>query len=121
MAMFGVTPTQPTESMAVPSVTHIQPIDQSIEIVTTSQPTVSMEMPCVTHIQPIESMEMHDVTPIQPTRSTTMPGMTSTQQNLTITMSDEAPPSFEFMKQRLEMMASTMETSGHTFSPQMRA
>ncbi|KAH1189583.1 hypothetical protein GmHk_20G057326 [Glycine max] len=109
MKIFGVTLTQPTESMAAPSVTHIEPIDQS------------MEIPCVTHIQPIELMEMPGLIPIQPTSSMTMPGVTPTQQTLTIEMPSETPPSLEFMKQRLEMMASTMETSGHTLSPQMRA
>ncbi|KAL5193777.1 hypothetical protein HKD37_20G055936 [Glycine soja] len=109
MKIFGVTLTQPTESMAAPSVTHIQPIDQS------------MEIPCVTHIQQIEPMEMPGLIPIQPTSSMTMPGVTPTQQTLTIEMPSETPPSLEFMKQRLEMMASTMETSGHTLSPQMRA
>ncbi|KAG5076846.1 hypothetical protein JHK82_055541 [Glycine max] len=109
MKIFGVTLTQPIESMTVPSVTHIQPIDKS------------MEIPSVTHIQPIESMEMPGLIPIQPTSSMTMPGVTPTQQTLTVGMPSETPPSLEFMKQRLEMMASTMETSGHTLSPQMRA
>ncbi|KAL2319875.1 hypothetical protein Fmac_028844 [Flemingia macrophylla] len=65
-------------------------------------------------------LTMKSVTSIQPIRSMTMPRVTSTQLTMTTEMPSGSPPSFQFMKQNLQMMASTLETSGNSVSPQVR-
>ncbi|KAG5020048.1 hypothetical protein JHK87_015903 [Glycine soja] len=106
--MSGVIATQPTGSTTMPSLTPTQPIGSTtMPSVTPTQPIGSISIPSVTHTQPIGSISIPSVIPTQPVVSMEAPS--------------ETPPSLEFMKQRLEMMASTMESSGHTLSPRMRA
>ncbi|KHN22535.1 hypothetical protein glysoja_042565 [Glycine soja] len=86
-----------------------------------TQPTGSTTMPSLTPTQPIGSTTMPSVTPTQPIGSISIPSVIPTQPVVSMEAPSETPPSLEFMKQRLEMMASTMESSGHTLSPRMRA
>ncbi|KAG5076856.1 hypothetical protein JHK82_055551 [Glycine max] len=104
-----VTHAQPTGSIAMPGVTE-------------PSGSMPMPMPGVIPIQPIESITMPRVIPTLPIRSIATPDVTPTQQTWSTAMPpSETPPSVEFMKQKLEMMASTMESSGHRLSPQIRA
>ncbi|KAK7393801.1 hypothetical protein VNO78_22365 [Psophocarpus tetragonolobus] len=98
---------------------------QQIGSVTPTQATGSMAMTCFE-----QSRTMPSVTLSQPIGSTTMVGVTHTiQTGPTMTMQptqsiptpSQEPPSLEFMKQNLEMMASTLENSGNSLSPEMRA
>ncbi|KAH1099372.1 hypothetical protein GLYMA_13G004800v4 [Glycine max] len=104
-----VTTAQPTGSMAMPG------------LMTSTRPTMSMAMPGVTPTQPIGSITIPGVMPTQPTGSMAVPGVTPTPPTGSMAMPGETPPSLQFIKQNLQMMTSTLENSGSSLSPRMRA
>ncbi|KRH54831.1 hypothetical protein GLYMA_06G212200v4 [Glycine max] len=92
--MSGVIATQPTGSTTMPSLTPTQPIG-------------STTMPSVTPTQPIGSISIPSVTPTQPIGSISIPSVIPTQPVVSMEAPSETPPS--------------LESSGHTLSPRMRA
>ncbi|CAJ1964717.1 unnamed protein product [Sphenostylis stenocarpa] len=137
LAMPGLTPAQPTGSVAMPGVPTAQPTgSKGMPGVTPSQPPGSKGMPGVIPTQPILSMPMTGMNPTQPTVSMAVPGGIPTlstgsmaapgvtvtpQTRSTVPMPSETAPSLQFIKKNLQIMTSILENAGGSLSPQMRA